>query len=166
MLRKGRLIRAPPRLQPALQQGDRAAAEQGGEGPRPAFLVDEVTDGDFQQGDRTGQSRERQHAEAARQQAQDNLALAKQRQKEASEAREEEAAAKQVAEKRAEELETVTEFQASMLSDIDAQQMGRNIVEDLRNQIEAAFGDEATSGNSNGSAASKSAGTSSPRTTQ
>ena len=47
-------------------------------------------------------------------------------------AREAEKTAREEAQKRAEELQTVTEFQESMLSDIDADLMGRSILNDLR----------------------------------
>ncbi len=55
-----------------------------------------------------------------RQKATDNLALAQQR---------------------ADELDTVTKFQQSMLSEIDAELMGRSIVEDLRDRAEERLGE-------------------------
>ena len=58
--------------------------------------------------------------------------LAELREGEANQARESEQAAKEEPQKRADELEAVTKFQDSMLSDIDAEEMGRLIVNDLR----------------------------------
>ncbi len=47
-----------------------------------------------------------------------------------------EAEHRRMAQQRADELEAVTKFQQSMLSDIDAELMGRSIVEDLRDRAE------------------------------
>ncbi|MCG8406572.1 MAG: serine/threonine-protein kinase [Phycisphaerales bacterium] len=60
-------------------------------------------------------------AEDARVEAQDNLTLAEEREQEATEARD--------------QLQVVVDFQSSMLSEIDARQMGRSIVADQRNHI-------------------------------
>ena len=57
----------------------------------------------------------------AKQQTQTALGLAQQREREATEARE--------------HLEVITEFQASMLREIDAERMGRDIIDDQRERI-------------------------------
>ena len=66
------------------------------------------------------ETEQRRIAEQARRQADENLTLAVQREREAIAARAE-------AQQRADELETVTNFQASLLSDIDPEAMGRGI---------------------------------------
>ncbi len=52
-----------------------------------------------------------------------------------------EAEHRRMAQQRAEELETVTTFQQSMLSEIDVELMGRSIVEDLRDRAEERLGE-------------------------
>ena len=84
------------------------------------------------------EQRENEAIEARENEAEARI-LAVQREAEANTARQEEALAKVEALQRADELQVVTEFQSSILSDIDAEQMGRNIIEDLREEIEAAL---------------------------
>ena len=78
-------------------------------------------------------------AEHREQEANDAKSLARQREQEANDAREQEAQAKQAAQARADELDIVTEFQQSMLSEIDVEAMGRSILADARGQIEEAM---------------------------
>ena len=52
-----------------------------------------------------------------------------------------EAEHRRMAQQRADELEAVTQFQQSMLSEIDAELMGRSIVEDLRDRAEERLGE-------------------------
>ncbi|MCH8242827.1 MAG: serine/threonine protein kinase, partial [Planctomycetes bacterium] len=59
---------------------------------------------------------------------------------EAEEARASEETQRKLAEQRADDLNTVTEFQQSMLSDIDAEKMGRGIIEELREGIRKGLG--------------------------
>ncbi|MCO6435482.1 MAG: serine/threonine protein kinase [Phycisphaerae bacterium] len=54
-------------------------------------------------------------------------------------AEQEQALAREEAEEARDNLETITEFQQSMLSDIDAEEMGRGIVDALREDISAHF---------------------------
>ncbi len=82
----------------------------------------------------------------AKEQTQTALGLAEERAQEAnrqaniaSDARDAEALARRDTQQRAEELERVTEFQASMLSGINAPRMGRGIFADLRDEIEKAL---------------------------
>ena len=89
-----------------------------------------------------GEAEQRAIAEQREKDANAAKSLAQQREQEADEAREREAQAKEQAQARADELEIVTAFQQSMLSEIDAEQMGRNILEDLRAEIEAALGEQ------------------------
>ncbi len=80
------------------------------------------------------EAEQRRIADEKTKEATDNLALAEQREQEAHEARTE-------AQQRAEELEAVTKFQQSMLSEIDAELMGRSIVEDLRDRAQERLGE-------------------------
>ncbi len=82
----------------------------------------------------------------AKEQTQSALGLAEEREHEAtrqakiaSDARDAEALARKITQQRAEELERVTEFQASMLSGINAQEMGQGIFADLRDSIKKAL---------------------------
>ncbi|MBN2560069.1 MAG: serine/threonine protein kinase, partial [Phycisphaerae bacterium] len=84
------------------------------------------------------QSRARQEAEAARAAEEEQRKLAEQREKEATEARAETQA-------RADELEIVTKFQQSMLSEIDAEQMGRALFADLRARVRKSLEGEGLS---------------------
>ncbi|UCG16335.1 MAG: tetratricopeptide repeat protein, partial [Phycisphaerales bacterium] len=75
-----------------------------------------------------GEARARDGAEQARAAEEQQRKLAEQREKDATEARE-------LAQQQADQLETVTDFQESMLSDMDAEQMGRAIVHDQRERV-------------------------------
>jgi serine/threonine protein kinase/tetratricopeptide (TPR) repeat protein len=89
------------------------------------------------------------NAEEARGRAIVNLRMARQREREANDARKNEAEARALAQqreaeankaraaaqRRADELKILTEFQQSMLSEIDAWDMGKGIINDLRGQI-------------------------------
>jgi len=79
---------------------------------------------------RDEEARQRRAAEGARQEAQENLALAELRENEAAEARD--------------QLATVVEFQQSMLGEVDAEQMGRSIVADLRERVRRSLMDGGT----------------------
>ena len=71
------------------------------------------------------EAEQRRLVDGAREEAQQNLILAEQREQEAIDARAETQA-------RADELQITTEFQQSMLSEIDAEKMGRALFADVR----------------------------------
>ena len=92
------------------------------------------------------QSRARQEAETARTAEQEQRSLAEVRLEEATAAKElalvreaEAMAARAETQKRADELEIVTEFQQSMLSEIDAEAMGQALYGDLRDRVRVAL---------------------------
>jgi serine/threonine protein kinase/Tfp pilus assembly protein PilF len=92
------------------------------------------------------QSRARRDAEAASVAEQEQRALAEGRLREATAAKEvaqlremEAIAARAETQKRADELEIVTEFQQSMLSEIDAAAMGRALYADLRDRVRVSL---------------------------
>jgi tetratricopeptide (TPR) repeat protein len=62
-----------------------------------------------------------------------------------SRARQEAETARTEAQRRADELETVTEFQQSMLGEINAEEMGRALYADLRARLREALNEEGTS---------------------
>jgi non-specific serine/threonine protein kinase/serine/threonine-protein kinase len=88
------------------------------------------------------QSRAREEAETARRAEEEQRTLAEERLRESTAAKEmallreaEAVAARAETQKRADELEIVTEFQQSMLSEIDAEEMGRALYLDLRSHV-------------------------------
>ena len=92
------------------------------------------------------QSCARQEAESARASEAEQRALAEKRTQEATVAKEvaqlreaEAIAAREETQQRADELEIVTEFQQSMLSEIDAEAMGRALYDDLRSRVRDAL---------------------------
>ena len=93
------------------------------------------------------QNRARQEAEVAREAEAEQRRLAetaeqdqRRARKEAEQARQESELARKEAEQTRDNLKTVTEFQQSMLGDIDAEKMGRGIIDELREAIRKGLG--------------------------